>query len=308
MPALRLISEGAGLPPLIVVQGGPGLSLYHEIPRYRRVLGLERGFSVAYWEQPGSGPKRPSGPGHLSMGSLLEELRSIIRSQGERAERQVTLLGVSLGASLALRAAELEGPMVSSVIAVSPDIDVAAGDAHAQAALLRRAAIKGDERLLRRITHLGPPPYSEPGRFGERLRLVADIGGIEAGKGYAAILAGTAMRLLSAYGPLGAAAAMRNMAETQAAILPELSTLNLLEDWPKVEAPVEWFFGDRDPLIAPATIDELRRRMKASDRLTIFKGAGHFAHFDRPDGIADAAFRTSGGMGPRASPPRGCRG
>jgi pimeloyl-ACP methyl ester carboxylesterase len=294
MPALRIVSEREGLPPLIVVQGGPGLPIYHEIPRYRRLLGLEREFSVAYWEQPGSGPNPPPRAEPLCLDALLEELRSIIRTQSERAGAKATLLGVSLGATLALRAAELEGAAVASVIAVSPDLDVAAGDAHAFEVLCEEAKARGDKRLLRRITRLGPPPYPEPERFGERLRLVADSGGIEAGKGYAAILAGTALRLLAAYGPFGAAAAMRNLAAVQAALLSELSTLDLFEDWPEVETPVHWLFGSRDPLTAQSTIDEVRRRMKAADSLAILEEAGHLAHFDRPDGVAEAVLRSPG--------------
>jgi pimeloyl-ACP methyl ester carboxylesterase len=288
MPVLRISADRAGLPPLIIVQGGPGLPIFHEIPRYRRAFGFERRFSVAYWEQPGCGPGRLPLDARIGVDFLVEELRTIIRSMVERADSGATLFGVSFGSVLALRAAELEGPSVSAVVAVSPDLDVSAGDAFACKVLIERASSAGDERLLHRITRLGPPPYPEPGRFGERLRLVADLGGIEAGKRFSGILAGTGARLVAAYGPLGAAAAIRNMTAAQAAMLSELSDLDLFASWPEVEAPVRWIFGALDPLIAPVSIDEVRRRMKPRDSLAVIEGASHFVHFDRPAEVLDS--------------------
>jgi pimeloyl-ACP methyl ester carboxylesterase len=288
MPVLRIAADREDLPPLVVVQGGPGLPIFHEIPRYRRALALERRFSVAYWEQPGCGPGGGAGKGPIGVESSIQELCGIIRSLSGRAEAKVTLFGVSFGAVLALRAAELEGALVSSVAAVSPDLDAAAGDRRAYEVLLHLAESTGNGRLLRRMTRLGPPPYPEPGRFGERLRLVADTGGIEAGKRYAGILAATGARLLAAYGPLGAAAAMRNMVALQAELLPELSRLDIFARWPEVDAPVRFAFGALDPLTAPESIAEAGRRMKPTDSLQIVEGAGHLAHFDRPEYVLNS--------------------
>lgn len=276
---LIIAAEEDGLPPLVVVQGGPGLPLLHEMRRYRRAFRLERRFSVAYWEQPGTGPLPAAGS--LGLERLVAELRAIIRELADRAETQVSLLGVSIGANVALRAASLEGALVASVVAISPDIDVSAGDGRAYRCLLESAEARGDARLLRRITRLGPPPYPEPARFGERLSLIAELGGIEMGKRYPRIAAETAARLCAAYGPRGAVAALRNLTAAQSALLPELSAFSLLEAWPDVAAPVLWVFGSRDPLTASESVDEVRKRMKPKDRLLMLEGAGHLAHFDR---------------------------
>jgi pimeloyl-ACP methyl ester carboxylesterase len=49
-------AERRGLPPLLVVQAGPGLPLRHEADRFRANLNLEQAFEVRYWDQRGCGP------------------------------------------------------------------------------------------------------------------------------------------------------------------------------------------------------------------------------------------------------------
>jgi hypothetical protein len=43
---IRLCTESDGRPPLLVVQGAPGLPLLNEVRKYRRLLDLERDFLV----------------------------------------------------------------------------------------------------------------------------------------------------------------------------------------------------------------------------------------------------------------------
>jgi hypothetical protein len=52
---VRLCASREGLPPVLIVQAGPGLPTLHEVSKFQRRLGLERDFLVAYWEQRGCG-------------------------------------------------------------------------------------------------------------------------------------------------------------------------------------------------------------------------------------------------------------
>lgn len=52
---VRLCAERPGLPPLLIVQHGPGVPLLHEVSKFQRRLRLERNFLVVYWEQRGCG-------------------------------------------------------------------------------------------------------------------------------------------------------------------------------------------------------------------------------------------------------------
>jgi len=52
---VRLCGNRSGLPPVLVVQAGPGLPLLNEAVRFQQRLQLEQDFSVAYWDQRGCG-------------------------------------------------------------------------------------------------------------------------------------------------------------------------------------------------------------------------------------------------------------
>src|SRR5262245_31132258 len=48
---IRLCADREGQPPLLIVQGGPGLPVLNEVRKFQRLLDLERDFLVGYWEQ-----------------------------------------------------------------------------------------------------------------------------------------------------------------------------------------------------------------------------------------------------------------
>src|SRR5215831_16952127 len=101
---VRIETSAEGLPPLLVVQAGPGFPLLNERRRYRKLLALEDHFSVFYWDRSGTGlhtSARISLEGHLD--ETVAQLALIARISG----RRVTVLGVSIGGSLALLARHL---------------------------------------------------------------------------------------------------------------------------------------------------------------------------------------------------------
>jgi pimeloyl-ACP methyl ester carboxylesterase len=52
---VRMCADRAELPPMLIVQAGPGFPLLHEVPKFQRRLHLERDFLVMYWDQRGCG-------------------------------------------------------------------------------------------------------------------------------------------------------------------------------------------------------------------------------------------------------------
>src|SRR3954471_2028468 len=52
---IRMRSADTSNPVLLLMQLGPGLPLINEVRRFERLLGLERHFTVVYWDQRGTG-------------------------------------------------------------------------------------------------------------------------------------------------------------------------------------------------------------------------------------------------------------
>jgi proline iminopeptidase len=290
---VRLCASRVGLPPLLIVQAGPGLPVLHEVPKFQQRLSFERDFLVAYWEQRGCGnaPKRDAL--RVSWEQQVEDLRAVLRWLHDDTKQPVIVLGISLGASIALTAVAREPHLAKAIVAISPDADAAASDASANAFLHTHAERAKDRRLATNLRKLGEPPYTEPAAFQLRARLLADLGAIEHTKTFSAVLKETLFGMVRTYGPLGTVNALRNMSLVQRALLPELASLTLLTDPPQVQCPVHYVFGAQDPLETPALIRELPAAI-AAPRTTVLivPDAGHMVHFDQPVLVREVVLRA----------------
>ena len=287
---IRLCGERAGLPPILIVQAGPGLPLLHEVRKFRRRLRLESDFLVGYWEQRGCGVASQEDAKSVSLLRQADDLRAVLRWLFDETEQSVIVFGVSLGGTIALQAVAHEPQTAKAVIAISPDADTAGSDANAYAFLQRQSALADGSRLRGRLKKLGQPPYTDTTKFQLRGRLLADLGGIEHGKKFSAVLRETLFGMIRTYGLVGTAKALRNMNLIQRQLLPELVSLNLLADPPRLAIPVHYVFGEQDPLTPAAMVKELPAAITAPEHTAILvPGAGHMVHFDQPDVVRSIA-------------------
>jgi pimeloyl-ACP methyl ester carboxylesterase len=281
---LRVCGTRATLPPLLVVQAGPGLPLLHEVPKFQRLLNLERDFVVAYWEQRGCGNAPRNDAMSVSWAQQIDDLRSILAWFHGETKQRVAVLGISMGGTMALRAAEHERDRVKALILVSPDSSTTESDAAADAFLRHRASTAGNRGLARRVAKLPRPPYLRPAPLQQRARLLADLGTIENGKTFGALLREMLAGLIRAYGIIGAARSLRNVNLVQSRILPQIVSLDLFADRPHVTVPVHYLFGGRDALYTSSVPDRLAAAIGAPGGTVVrVPEAGHMVHFDRPD-------------------------
>lgn len=280
---IRLCAERTGLPPILIVQGGPALPLLHEVARFQRLLNLERDFLVGYWEQRGCGNASATDARSTSLPQQVADLRTMLQWFNRETQQRVLILGISIGATFVLQAVEHEVDRVKSVIAVSPDSQTARSDAAADAFLQEQLGHTNGRRLRRRVTTLGPPPYVDPAAFGRRARLLADFGTIEHGRTFVALVRETLFAMVRTYGVVGAVRALRNMNIVQRKLLPEIASLDLLAHPPRVTIPVHYVFGEQDALNAAGMVKELPAAIAAPDSTVVrVPNAGHMVHFDQP--------------------------
>jgi len=281
---VRMCAERTGLPPLLIVQAGPGLPLLHEMRKFQRLLHLEKDFLVSYWEQRGCGNASKQDAGSVSLVQQVDDLRAILRWLHNETKQIVSVLGISLGATIALQAAENEPDKVKSVIAISPDANTAESDASVYSFLQDQSALARDGRLSGRVKKLGRPPYTNSAAFQGRASLLADLGAIEHGKNFNAILRETLFAMIRTYGLLGTAKALRNMNLIQSRLLPELVSLDLFPKPPQLAVPIHFVFGEQDALTPGALVKRLPEAIEAPAKTAILvPNAGHMVHFDQPE-------------------------
>jgi len=76
---LRLCGSHSGLPPVLIVQAGPGFPLLNEVTKMQERLNLESSFSVAYWDQRGCGQAPLRDARSVSLESQVDDLSHVVR-------------------------------------------------------------------------------------------------------------------------------------------------------------------------------------------------------------------------------------
>ena len=278
---VRVESSAADLPPLLVVQAGPGFPLLNERRRYRKLLGFEEHFSVYYWDRSGTG-LHSLPPGGLGLETHLEDTVGLIERIAQTTGRTVTLLGVSIGGTLALLARQRAPEAVERVVAVSPDLDTAASDRHAYQRIMAAAREPRWRRLATKAARLQPPPCFDPAQFMLRAELLGHLGSVETRSGYGAQLLRAALSIAGTYGPHRLPRILANMNASTRGLLPEYAKVDLLSRWPRSPVPADLLFGDADLLSPAAVIEKVRPLLGPQDTLRVIHNAAHMAHFDAP--------------------------
>jgi proline iminopeptidase len=290
---IRVCSERTGLPPMLIVQAGPGLPLLHEVAKFQRHLHLESEFQVSYWDQRGCGNASQQDAKSVSLQQQVADLRTLLKWLHDETRQKIIVFGISLGATIALQAIESESDKVKSLIGISPDADTAGSDAAVYSFLQEQRGLAASQRFSAKLKKLGEPPYTDPALFQLRGRLLADMGGIERGKKFGAILRETLFGMLRVYGLVGTAKALRNMNLIQRVLLPQLVSLNLFANPPRLAIPVHYIFGEQDPLTPLALVKQLPLAIAAPEITTVLvPDAGHMVHFDQPDVVRSIAVKA----------------
>jgi pimeloyl-ACP methyl ester carboxylesterase len=279
---IRLCAERDGRPPLLIVQGGPGLPLLNDVPKFQRLLNLERDFLVGYWEQRGCGNAPSRETENVSLRQQVADLRAVLRWFSDEANQSVTVLAISLGGTSRCRRQE-ELRHVKALVTVSPDSQTAVGDAAADVFIRTRGAVQ-TARGLRKGRHLAAPPCLDPAQFQRRASLLADLGAIERGKTFNALLRETLFSMLRTYGVVGTVKALRNMPLILRTMLRELVSLDLFANPPRLAMSVHYLFGEQDALTPRSVVKDLPAAIAApASTVRLLPNAGHMVHFDQPD-------------------------
>ena len=295
---IRLCAEREGRPPLLIVQSGPGLPVLNEVRKFQRLLDLERDFLVGYWEQRGCGDAPAREAERVSMPQQVADLRTVLRWFFEETNQRVMVLAISIGGTFALQAAEHELEYLKAIVAVSPDSHTGIGDAAADE-FIRTEGVRARRRgLKRRALGLPKPPYLNPATLQQRARVLADLGAIEHGRTFAALLRELSFSLLRTYGLAGTVRALRNMPLIQSQMLAQINALDLLVNPPRVAVPVRYVFGEKDALNPPAIVNRLPEAIGApATTVTVVPKAGHLVHFDHPHVVRSIVINASVAVG-----------
>jgi pimeloyl-ACP methyl ester carboxylesterase len=289
---IRIRGASASNPVLLLIQQGPGLPMINEARRFERLLGLEQYFTVVYWDQRGCGRslRDRHDRGGISLKRMADDTVSLLEYLRDRFGGKTYVAGFSFGAALAAFAAARRPDLVGTLVATGMDIDGAAAASGAYEFVLRTARQRGNRHATRQLEAIGPPPHLTSKQFGTRVRWATNFGGVTRNQTYATLARGLVSSLVRSpdYSAGDVIRAVRGIGATQAALLPDLASMDLTRSLPRLEVPVVMVQGRHDQVAPGGSAQQYASSLQAPGKQLIwFENSAHTPHLDEPAKFRD---------------------
>jgi pimeloyl-ACP methyl ester carboxylesterase len=284
---IRIRGADASNPVLLLIQQGPGLPMINETRRFEHLLGLEQAFTVIYWDQRGCGRslRTPTGRDSISLAKMVGDTVSLLGFLRSRFGGKAYVAGFSFGATLGAHAAAQRPDLVAALVAVGMDVDGAAAGHGAYDFALAAARQRGSRRAIRQLEAIGPPPHLTAKQFATRVRWATNFGGVTTGETYATLARGLIASLVRSpdYSAGDVIRTVRGITATQAALLPELATMDLAATVPRLDVPVVMVQGRLDQVAPGAAAQRYASVLQSPGKqLVWFENSAHTPHLEEP--------------------------
>ena len=273
--------ESLANPPLILLSGGPGLS---ETSLFRHFNSpLESKFTLVYWDQRGSGKSFDDRTPRASMTveQFILDLDDLVEAVQERTGKpQVAIFGHSWGSVLGVLYAARFPTKVAAYVGSGQIGDWPAGESTSYAYAVKEAERQQNEKALRELRAIGPPPYDAKSLWTERTWLQRFEGRLSAKVLWQ-------MGRIFLEGPenslMDLPNLLRGFRSTLDMMWKDVSTLNLHELAPALQVPVFLFLGRQDHWVPSETSVAYLNALSAPSKTVVwFEQSGHEPFMDEP--------------------------
>jgi len=292
---IRVRGADASNPVLLLMQQGPGLPIINDARRLEHLLRLEEAFTVIYWDQRGTGLSSPSlrknsHQFEISVTRMVDDTVTLLELLRDRFGGKTFVTGFSFGATFAAYAAVQRPELVAALVAAGMDIDVPAAENNAYAFAVDAARQRGNRRAIRQLEAIGPPPHTTRKQFTTRARWAINFGGVTTNANFSSLLRELVLSLVRSpdYSPADVIRTLRGMSASQAALLPELATTDLVRTMPRLDVPLVMAQGRLDQVAPGAAAQRFHDSLTApSKQLVWFESSAHTPHLAEPAKFRD---------------------
>jgi proline iminopeptidase len=300
---IRIRGTSTANPVLLLMQQGPGFPIINETRAWEQRLGLEKDFTVIYWDQRGTGLSalplgRGQGQFEITPDLMVGDTIALLELLRDRYGRKPFVAGFSFGATYAARAAVLRPDLVAGIVATGMDIDVPFAEQHMYDWALGVARERGNRRAVDQLEKIGPPPHLDARKFTTRARWITNFGGVTAGATWNSLARTLAASLLRSpdYSPAAALRTVRGVTSSQAALLPPLASTDLVATMPKLDVPIILVQGRLDQVAPGAAAQKFYDALTApSKQLIWFERSAHTPQYDEPARLRDVLLTLRAG-------------
>jgi pimeloyl-ACP methyl ester carboxylesterase len=298
---IRIRGADPANPVLVLLQQGPGLPMLNEVRRFERTLGLERDFTVVYWDQRGCGRalRGPASPDPVTLDLMADDTVALLELLRDRLGRPVIVAGFSMGATIGARAAARRPDLVATLVATGMDIDGPAAAGNAYDFALEAARRRGNRRAIRQLETIGPPPHLTAKQFGTRVRWVTEFGGASASQTYTSIARDLLVSLVRSpdYSIGDVVRTFRGASAAPASLLADIAGLDLLRGPCRLDVPVVMAHGRLDQVAPGGATERWFDTLEApSKELVWFEHSAHTPQLDEPERFRELLLRVRAGL------------
>jgi pimeloyl-ACP methyl ester carboxylesterase len=287
---IRIRGADASNPLLLLMQQGPGLPIINETRNFERLLGLEKYFTVVYWDQRGTGLSLRGPKAEISVAQMVGDTVSLLELLRDRFGRKAFVAGFSFGATFAAYAAVRRPDLVAALIATGMDIDMPLAEASAYDFVVATARRRANRRAMRQLNKIGPPPHLDVKHFSTRARWAVTFGGVTTNANYGGLLRALLGSMVRSpdYSVADLIRTVRGITTTQAALLPELATTDLVRTMPRLAVPIVIAQGRLDQVAPGEAAQRFHDSLTApSKKLVWFEKSAHTPHLEEPGKFRD---------------------
>ncbi|HVY92090.1 MAG TPA: alpha/beta hydrolase [Bryobacteraceae bacterium] len=271
--------ESVANPVLVLVHGGPGFS---EMRLFRHFNAeLEKSFTIVYWDQRGTAksfdPHIPASS--MTVEQFIADLNELVDIVRERLGKdKVAIYGHSWGSALAVLYVARFPEKISVYAGAGQIGDWPASERICYSFTLAEAERRGNEKAVRELRAIGPPPHSARSVMAARTwltRFVGFIRGMSLWKFSLLVISGPEC---SVFDLPNIIRGTRFSTET---MWTEVSALDLTKAVPSLQVPVSFFLGRHDHVVAPETSQAYFDMLAAPQKeLVWFEESAHEPPFE----------------------------
>src|SRR6266480_1597082 len=292
---IRIRGADATNPVLLLMQQGPGLPIINDARRLEHLLGLEKAFTVIYWDQRGTGLSSPSlrknsNRFEISVTRMVDDTVTLLELLRDRFGGKTFVAGFSFGATFAAYAAVQRPELVAALVAAGMDIDIPAAENNAYAFALDAARQRGNRRAIRQLEAIGAPPHTTMKQFTTRARWAANFGGVTTNANFNSLLRALLVSLARSpdYSVPDVIRTLRGIRASQTALLPQLATTDLVRTMPRLDVPIVLAQGRLDQVAPGEAAQRFHDSLTApSKQLVWFERSAHTPHLEEPRQFRD---------------------
>ena len=287
---IRVRGADTSNPVLLLMQQGPGLPIINDASRLEHLLGLENAFTVVYWDQRGTGLSSPllrtnSNRLEISVTRMVDDTVTLLELLRDRFGGKTFVAGFSFGATFAAYAAVRHPELVAALVATGIDIDVPAAEDNAYRFALDAARQRRHRRAIRQLEAIGPPPHTTSKQFITRARWVANFGGVVTNANFNSQFRQLFLSLVRSpdYSAAAVIRTLHGIGASQAALLPQLASTDLVCTMPRLDVPLVIAQGRHDQVAPGEAAQRFHDSLTApSKQLVWFERSAHAPHLEEP--------------------------